>query len=168
MKKIILPLIVFTFSYCSTNKNTSAKVMGSTKIETACPENGKCTFEIIQNKSLNIKTDGIGKTYFELRDDPEKIVFKYKLDLNANEMLQDAGYTEEILFETDKDYGDFVFSDEKLKESKAIFQVMCFCRDKAGSYKITEGNIEKKGNSLSISLPKLVEDQKTNNVKIIL
>lgn len=167
MKKTVLPLLLLTFSYCSTNKNTlETKSTTTVTVESSCPENGKCTFEIIQNKSLLVKTDALGTTYFELVDNLNKVVFKYKFDLNVDKTLQDAGYTEEVLFEMDKDYTDFSISGKELQHTKLLFKVMCFCRGKAGSYKVFEGNITKKGKSLSIALPKIIDDQKTNQVKI--
>jgi len=172
MKPLLLfPLALFAFS-CSTTTNTvdsKSTTMGNSKIDSTCPENVDCTFEIVQNKSLVVHTDEFGKSYYQLTDNPETVVFKYQHKLRTDKDLVDAGYLEEVLFEMDKNYGDFSFSGKELQKTKLVLNVMCFCRSgKAGAHKISEGSIVKKGKQFSISLPKIVDDQKTTELKITL
>jgi len=169
-KSILFPMMILTISCCST-KSTTTMANGNekTKIESPCPENGICTFEILQNKSMNIKTDGIGKTYYELEENPNKVVFLYKYREKIEDTtLQDAGYREEIVFEMNKDYSDFTFSNKELQNTKMLFGVFCFCKGKAGNYKVTEGSLTKKNSTLQIDLPKIVDNQIIRNVKISL
>ena len=167
---LLFPLALFAFS-CSTSKTEGSKSndMGNFKIENRCPENVDCTFEILQNKSLVVNTDEFGKSYYQVEDNPETVVFKYQHKLRTDKDLVDAGYLEEVLFEMDKNYSDFSYSGKELQNTKLILHVMCFCRSgKVGSHKISEGSIVKKGKQLLISLPKIIEDQKTTEIKIIL
>lgn len=171
MKTLLLfPLTLIAFS-CSSTKNDTDKLNNKTgfKIENQCPENVDCNFEILKNKSLIIKTDETGASYFEMEENPNKVVFRYQYKLRTDKDLQDAGYLEEVLFEVDKNHGDFSFSGKELQNTKLILNVMCFCRSgKVGAHKISEGTIIKKGDKLSISLPKIIEDQKITDIKITL
>lgn len=169
MKILLYPFVLIAFSCSSTkDQNPEKNNRSSFKVESKCPENVNCDFEILKGKGLNVMTDGIGMSYYELKDDPGKIVFKYQYRLKTDESLQDAGYLEEVLFEIEKDYSDFSFSGKDLQNTKAILNVMCFCRGKAGSYRIKEGLISKKGNNLLIKIPNLINDQKISEVKITL
>lgn len=167
MKSILFfPLTFLAFS-CSSKKIENSNLnTNNIKIENQCPENVDCNFEIIPDKSLNVITDGIGMLYYELEENPNKVVFKYQYKLKTDEDLQDAGYLEEVLFEMDKNYTDFAFSGKDIQSTKILLNVMCFCRGKAGSYKITDGSISKKGKSLSITIPKIVDNQKISDIKI--
>ena len=95
MKKIIFPLILLTFSYCSTNKIAQdSKKSETTSVETACPDNGKCSFEILQNKSLLVKTDEI--LPLEQNHSVASILLNY-MDLNKNELLNNISYVNLML-----------------------------------------------------------------------
>ena len=109
MKTILFfPLALFAFS-CSSTKNQSSTLKNETaiKIKNECPENVDCNFEILQNSSLNVITDGIGMLYYQVEENPNKVVFKYQYKLKTDENLQDGGYLEEVLFEMDESYNDF-------------------------------------------------------------
>ncbi|TPD68547.1 hypothetical protein [Flavobacterium microcysteis] len=171
MKKyILLPIIGLIASCCST-KNSQATASNSkkAKIESSCPEEGTCSFEILQNKSMNVKTDGIDKIYYELEENPDKVVFLYKYQKKiADKTLQDAGYSEEIVFEMNKDYTDFSFSDKRIQSTKMLFGVFCYCKGKAGNYRVTKGSLIKKGSDLQIDIPPIVDNQIITQIKISL
>jgi len=167
MRKIIFPLSLLAFSCCSTKKEAQ-NLEKQTAIETeySCPDNVNCKHEILEGKGILVKTDGIGKVYYELEENPDKSVFRYTYDVIVKDPnLQDAGYREEILFEMDKNQKDFSISGEQLQNHKVLFGVFCFCRH-AGSYEVKEGSVIKKGNTILISIPKIVVNQKLSEVKI--
>ncbi|WP_447635717.1 hypothetical protein [Flavobacterium microcysteis] len=169
MKKyLLLPMIGLVVSCCST-KTSQATTSNSkkTRIESSCPEKGVCTFEILQNKSMNVKTDGTGKMYYELEENPDKVVFFYKYsDKIKDTTLKDAGYREEIVFEMNKDYTDFSFSDKGIQSTKMLFGVFCYCKGKAGNYKVNKGSLIKKGSDLQIDIPPIVDNQIITHIKI--
>lgn len=169
MKKyLLLPMIGLAVSCCST-KTPQAMANNSkkAKIESSCPEKGICTFEILQNKSMNVKIDGAGKTYYELEENPDKVVFFYKYSQKVEDKtLQDAGYTEEIVFEMNKDYTDFSFSDKGIQSTKMLFGVFCYCKGKAGNYRVAKGSLIKKGSDLQIDIPSIVDNQVITHIKI--
>lgn len=170
MKSLILfPLTLLTISCSSikTEKDIQTNLKNY-KIENNCPKNVNCNFEILQNKSLNIITDEIGMSYYELTEDTNKTVFRYQYNLTTEKELQDGNYLEEVLFEVDKNYGDFNMSGKNIQKLKAILNVMCFCRGKAGTYNIKEGQISKNGKNLLIKIPSIVSNQKIDEIKITL
>lgn len=171
MKTLLLfPLTLIAFS-CSSTKNDTDKLNHKTgfKIENQCPENVDCSFEILQEQSLVVKTDEFNQSYYQLEENPNKVVFRYQYKLKTDKEIMDAGYLEEVLFEMDKNYGDFSFSGKELQNTKLILNVMCFCRSgKVGAHKISEGKIIKKGKQLSILAPKVIEDQKTTEINVTL
>jgi len=165
MKNIIFPLVLLAFS-CSTKNSINSKTTENIEVENSCPDNVNCSYEILQGKSILVKTDGIGKVYYEFEDNQDRVVVKYKYDLKVKDPnLQDAGYREEIVFEMDKTQKDFSISGKQLQDYKVLFGVFCFCRH-AGSYEVKEGTIIKKGKSISIDIPKIVINQKLSEVKI--
>jgi len=46
-------------------------------LTTNCPEDGICTFEVLQNKKLKLLQDGIGKLYQNISDG-DKIILKFE------------------------------------------------------------------------------------------
>lgn len=169
MKKAILVSIVFwtTLSCCNSKKTVSENNrISKAQILTPCPEGYDCTLEIFPNKTMVVKTDGMGGTFFELEDQPEKTVYHYTYNQKTDKHYQDAGYREEILFELDARTKDLKLSDEELQNAKMLFGVWCYCKGKAGNYKITNGNFIKKGNEISIDFPAIVAGQRVTEVKI--
>ncbi|MDR6966770.1 hypothetical protein J2X31_000768 [Flavobacterium arsenatis] len=168
MKKIVvLSLISFLIFSCNCkkkateeNKNMKAQLLNS------CPENFECTLEVFPNKTMNVKTGDVSGTYFELEDFNGTTVYHYTYNQKTNKLYQDAGYREEIIFELASDVSDLKLSDEELQKAKMIFGVWCYCKGKAGNYKVAKGNFSKKGNEISIDFPAVVDDQKVKELRI--
>lgn len=161
-------MALFAIACCSTKTaSISKETSENMKTESTCPENADCSFEILQNKSLNIKTDGIGKIYYELEDNPNTAVYLYKYaEKIADKTLQDAGYREEIVFEVDKNLATFSISGKELRSTKMLFGVFCYCKGKAGYYKVNEGSINKTKSDLNILITPNVDNQKVTVIKI--
>ena len=169
MKKVFLLLLVTLsiLSCCNTKKTATIESKNNQpNILTPCPEGYVCSFETHHNKSMVVKTDDIGATYYELEDNTKKTVYHYTYKLKTDQQYQDAGYREEIIFELDSKTKDLKLSNEELQNAKMLFGVWCYCKGKAGNYKITKGNFTKKGNEISIDFPAIVSDQKVTELKI--
>lgn len=166
MKKLaLLPLLLLSIS-CGNQKNAAAPMTQNYTLESGCPSQGKCTVEVLKDKSLDVKTDDIGKMYYALQHTPGKTVIKYSYSKQSDPALQDDGYSEEVLFETNSDITEFNYSDASLQDTKMLFGVMCFCRGKAGFYKVTEGSMKYSGKTLHIQLPDIVDSQKLKDLNI--
>lgn len=169
MKRIkVLLLFALPLLSCSTKVVPEQKdsPIKTTTLELSCPENIDCSFEILKNKSMDIKTDETGALYYEMVDNPEKVVYSYQYKQKNDNNLQDAFYREEIVFEMDKNHSDFSFSNDELQTKNMLFGVFCYCKGKAGYYKVKKGSISKKDKILHIEIPEIVEGQKVNKLDI--
>jgi len=170
MKKIVLLHFTFLAISCGSNHNSNnlkSINKASFKIESVCAKNGECKFEILENKSLDIETDGIGKTYYKLNESISHDVYRYNYsDIIKDTLLQDAGYREEIIFEIEKNKKEFLFINQELQATKMVFGIFCYCKGKAGYYEVNEGSLKRIKNELSIIIPAIVDNQKTKEIQI--
>lgn len=169
MKKAILLSVVFVIvsSCCNSKKAIAAENKNKqAQILTPCPEEFECTLEVFPNKTMIVKTDGNGRTYYELEDLAQKTVYLYTYKLKTDNKYQDAGYREEIIFEINNSDKDFSLTDKELQNTKMLFSVWCYCKGKAGNYKITNGSFSKKGKDISLDFPAVVDAQQVKKLKI--
>lgn len=153
MKKLFLIPLALGLSFCNCKKNSVSKPVVAF-IESTCPENGKCSLEIITNKSLEITTDEFGKFYYTLKNDASKSVIHYQYNRTVEEGLQDGQHKEEIVFEINNSDEKISYSDFALQNTKMLFGRHCFCRGQAGYFKVNQGTLtmERKKGSSSIDL----------------
>lgn len=150
---------------CKSQKNSSATWKNHT-IETPCLPKSECTFEILENKSLLVKTDDTNHIYYHLQDTPGKTVVKYTYKTITDPKLKDAGYSEDIIFETDDKLSNLNATGADIQKTKMLFGVHCFCRGKAGFYKIEQGKMSYANNKLHIELPDVIDNQKVKTVTV--
>ena len=168
MKKTCLLLIASLFLvYCKAGKETISESMKIADVTSPCPEKALCNFEILKDKSLDIKTDDTGHTYFNLKDAPGKTVFKYTHKKITDPNLMDAGYSETIIFETNSNTKNLNYSGADIQKVKMLLNVQCYCPGKAGIYIIKEGTLNYKDNKLHIEIPQIVHGQKTKIVDVV-
>ncbi|MES2545614.1 MAG: hypothetical protein V4548_12065 [Bacteroidota bacterium] len=160
MKKLfVLPLLVLaSCGICKSEKSFS-------EIQSPCPEDGKCTIEIMTNKKLDIKTDEFGSNYYQLLDSPKTGVVHYKYKRNTKKGLQDGSYIEEVFFEINQEEKSLLLTNADLQKTKMIYGRICYCKGQTGYYKISEGNLKlnRKNHKIEIDL-----DFKNNKVPQII
>jgi hypothetical protein len=155
MKKLLFIPFLMLFSFCNCQKNTVVDTKKTTvTLKSNCPEDGNCTLEVVSNKTLNIKKDDLGSTYYELIDSKTTsvIVYQYKRDVKGG--LKDSGYTEEVLFEINNSDKKLAFTNSDLQKVKMIFGRLCFCRGQSGYFEVTDGTLsfDKKQNEIQFDL----------------
>lgn len=165
-QKLLLVLVISTLFSCKSQKNIVPSSNAGYIIENPCPPEGNCTIEVIKDKSLLVKTDGSGHIYYQLKDTPGKTVIKYVYKKNTDPGLQDAGYSEEVIFETDEKLSGLSATGNDIQKTKMLFGVHCFCRGKAGFYKIQQGSMNYSNKKLNIELPEVIDSQKTKSVTV--
>ena len=146
---LIIPIAILT-SCCCTNKSTSSKekevnlntIEAVSTINSDCPTDGKCTVEVLKNKSMNVLTDDIGAIYYRAEDNPDTSIIVYKYERNVPKGLQDADYREEIVFEINNSETKINKNDFTLQSTKMLYGRFCFCRGQTGFYKVSKGNLE--------------------------
>ena len=166
MKKIaLLPVILFVFS-CACKKNAPVALSQNYTLENGCPSEGDCRIEVMKDKSLDVKKDGTGATYFNTIATPGKTVVQYTYTKKTDPRLQDAGYVEKVIFEINSDETGFSYKDKELQTTKMLFGVVCFCRDKSGFYPVQQGSLDYSNKKLTIELPEIVDSQKLNSISV--
>lgn len=164
MKKLFLISLLVLVSSCVCKKNIKEKVHESqlvSEIASDCPKDGKCTALLLKNKSLEVKTDEFGTTYYQLTEASETSVVQYQYQRNPREGIQDSEYAETVLFEIPNANGTLSLSNLDLQQTKMIYGRLCFCRGQTGYYSVSEGKLHltKKNNLIQFEL-----DFKNNKV----
>lgn len=139
MKKIALLCVMLSVLSCKCKKNTTQQTTVS--ITSECPKDGTCTVQLLKNKSIAVKKDEFGSTYYTLEDSDSKNVVQYSYKRTVKGDLQDANYREEIIFELNNQTDNLTLSDATLENSQLLFGRFCFCRGQTGYYKINQGNL---------------------------
>jgi len=160
MKKLALALLCFVLLACAAQK--TASITGAYTLMNECPAEGTCTFEVLKDKSLVIKSN-LGKPYYELVNAPGKMVVKYAYNKTRYPDYQDDFYSEEIVFETDNELSNLK---DKATTLPLYFTAKCFCRGKAGTYK-ADAQVSLKDNLLHIALPAtIIDNQLLKNIDV--
>lgn len=145
LRLIYFSSLVLCFIACKTNQeSTEKKNLNKTNI-TNCPKEGTCSFEVLQNKSLKIKTDGIGAQYPQITEGKQTVLkFEYKKDEDPR--IADNGYSEIIYAEIEPATKTLNIKDDELRQAKVLFGRLCFCRGQTGYYPVNKGEFDIKTN----------------------
>ncbi len=125
-----------------------------------CPEGGDCTFEVLQNSNLSLKTDPTGATYPEI-EAGEKVVIRYHYKKDPEPDVMDSNHSEYLYFEINPGRVEISLKDSELQEVKMIYGRVCFCKGESGYFPVRKGNLflyQNKGDLLvrgSFSIPKV-------------
>lgn len=140
MKNPIIGLtILILILACNSNKKLISSDLVS-KTESICPDDGVCTFEVLQGKSIRVAKSSIGEMYPDLNES-NKVVLKFDYKRNDIPDVQDSSYNEIIFLEIDPDNPEIELKGKYLSKAKLIFARFCFCRGQTGYYHINEGEL---------------------------
>ena len=139
MKYLYLFLIIILQVSCNANKTINSEITAKPN-DSLCPKDGVCSFEIVKNKSFEIKKDEFKSTYLDLKDS-DKIILKFEYTRNLITDTQDSSYIEQVFIEIDKNPEDIDLKDLSLENVKASFARLCFCRGQTGYYSIKSGDL---------------------------
>ena len=152
MRYLYILIVCFLIYSCSAKQ----KVILEKEIDresTFCPIDGVCSFEVLENKSLELLKDGIGELYPNIIDDNNIVlIFEYKRNEIPNTV--DGSYRELIYVELDPNNLRFNIENSQLQEVKLLFVRLCFCRGQTGYYKVKNGelSISKENDNYRINL----------------
>ena len=151
MKKSIFILIsAGLLTACQSQKGMEKNPVTVTSI---CPQDGNCTVEVFKNKSMLIEKDQYGNLSYKVVENPNRNVIKYEYNrIVKDTMLQDAGYREEIAFETDSKFQ--AISEKDPNQMNMLFGRFLFSRENTGYFVVKNKNltISKVGNKSEINL----------------
>ena len=166
MKKILIILAsLFLFS-CNVTKQTILSNSQNFALDSSCPVDGNCKIEVFENKTINVLNDGTGSLYYQLQDDLEHKVIQYTYSKKAENDLQDAHYKEELIFEIENTIDEKSLQNENLQQAKMLFGRFCYCKGKAGNFKVTNGNLIIKNDKIVIDFEIKEVPQITKNISI--
>ena len=170
MKKILSLLIILSALWSCKCKKNAIENDAKNKITEIkdCTKNAKCTQEILSESGLVIEQDVTGKPFYAIAEKKGTTVYRYIMSQNQDQQYVDGGYREEIIFELPSDFKNGTISGKQILETKALFGVFCFCKDKAGYYKINEGKITKTKESILVEFSPVIADQKVTSITISL
>ena len=153
MKKFFLIPLAFSLSFCNCKKAVIEEKKAFS-IESVCPQDGVCTIEVLKNKSLVVKTDDFGSTYFQMTDNEETSVIHYQYNRTVEEGLQDGQHREEVLFEINNSATELKLSNSELQSTKMLFGRHCFCKGQAGYFNVENGSLilQKKNDVITFEL----------------
>lgn len=137
MKLLFVIITAFSFASCKPIHQSNSDEISKTSIS-KCPEDGICTFEVLKNKNLTVKTDEFGNRYKEVVTG-EHIILKFEYKRNEIPNTADSGYTEEIYIELNPDEIETELQNSDLKKANLLFGRLCFCRGQTGYYEIDIG-----------------------------
>lgn len=125
----------------------------SVNVTSSCPKDGKCVVEVFKNKSMLVEKDQYGNLFYKIVENPNRNVIKYEYNrIVKDSMLQDAGYREEIVFETDSKFE--AISEKDPNQMNILFGRFLFSRENTGYFMVQDKNlsISKKGKKAEINL----------------
>lgn len=138
MKRTIGLLFISALLSCGAKK--SASVISTAVLQSDCPKAGTCNVQFLKNKSMLVAFEDNHNSY-TLIDNPEKnvIIFTYSKTVKGNS--QDAGYREEVIFETTQTLSELNGNDADLQKTKILFGRFCYCKGQTGYYKVRNGKM---------------------------
>jgi hypothetical protein len=153
--------IILIFSSCKPTASRS-----SLSVDGGCPEQGECKVTIAEGSSLLVQRDGQGKPYPSLVAGKANEVVKIEYNNPGPPGVQDAFYKEEIIFEVPSGTGDLDIKGKAIIETNILFGVFCYCKDKAGYYRVDSARITRKGDIYKVEIPEIVALQKLREVTV--
>lgn len=138
MKKNLFILIaVGLLTACQSQKVIEKN---SVSVTSTCPKDGQCTVEVFKSKSILVEKDQFGNLYYKIIDNPNRNVIKYEYNrIVKDTMLQDAGYREEIVFETDSEFQ--AISEKDPNQMNMLFGRFLFSRENTGYFMVKDHNL---------------------------
>ena len=157
MKKLTIAL-AFAVVLVACGSQKTLLQSGKYNLQSECPANGDCTFVVAKDSSMTLVEDGVGKMRYNMTSHEGKSILTYKYNKKSDPRAQDDFYSEEVIIETNSD----IASLNKDSEIKMLFGVFCYCKGVAGYYEAKDGYAEYRDGKVIITIPKVIENQKTN------
>lgn len=137
MKHLWLVMVLIISFSCKPKQPVLGSNIGQNML-TNCPDNGTCSLQVYQNKTLQILNDNLGKTYPEIVDG-HLVVLKFKFEKNIDSQVVEGHYIEEVFIELNPN--NLEKETTHLKNEKIVFSRLCFCKGQTGYYRVRSGNL---------------------------
>ena len=124
MRYLNVIIICFLISSCSA-KQKVLTVKEVDKTTSFCTDDGVCTFEVLQNKSLKVLQDEFGNLYPDISNG-DKIILKFEYKRNEIPNTVDGNYSELIFAELNPNNLILDLDNSQLQNVKLLFARLCF------------------------------------------
>ncbi|MFD2822578.1 hypothetical protein ACFS5M_02790 [Lacinutrix iliipiscaria] len=128
---------LFLFFSCGSQHGSATKNEISLN-SVVCPDDGVCSLNVLPNQSFSIEKDGIGVLYPKIKEG-QTVLLKFEYKRNEIPNTVDGNYSEIIYLELDPN--NLEFENDDVKNIKALFGRLCFCRGQTGYYIINQGEL---------------------------
>lgn len=121
--------------------------------DNSCPDEGTCTVEVMENKTIEIMKDGLGDLYPEVKNG-NNIVVQYTYSKQGPDGTVDGNYSETVHFEIPASTTNLSKEGTSLQDVKLLYGKQCYCKGEAGYYRISEGklSLEKSNRQIAFDL----------------
>jgi len=140
MKLSIAIIFLFLLMSC---KAQNTKIISETKevtLNTECPEDGDCSFELFSNSSIKLVVREGASSYTTI-EKGNKTVFKFSFKRNVDKQAMDGHYIEEVFAEFDANPSELNLENKDLRKVNLILNRICYCKGSYGSYVVTKGQL---------------------------
>jgi len=163
MKYFTIILFTIIILNCKPNQVTISASLENLVTTKYCPEDGVCTLELLQDKTLKTLKTNLGETYTQIVDG-ESLVLKFEYKRNEIPDTADGHYSEQVLIELDK--SNLEIEETLTNKSNVMFARFCYCKGQTGYYRVSDGKISIK--KITDKSYQLTLDFKQNEVPQIL
>ncbi len=139
MRLILTFLVFISYNSCKTIADSSESLSKFNSVVN-CPDDGKCSLEILEKTDLIVQSDEFGYLYPELITGKFTVLkFEYKRDEIPN--TADSGYSEIIYVQLNPESLELELQNKNLANVNMLFGRLCFCRGQTGYYRVRSGNL---------------------------
>lgn len=151
--KYSFSFLIFILTQCASVSNKKIEnnnLLASEKVIKTCPNEGSCN--LIIHNNAEIITDKYGG--FIIEKNKKNTVIEFSYSKNMDQMATDGHYSEYVVFEILNNDLNLLLENNKLQDVKMFYKKSCYCRGKAGTFKVFEGKLtlNQKNNNLNFEL----------------
>jgi hypothetical protein len=139
MKKVHFFICCFVVLSCGSKNRVLTQNSGIT--QTACPNDGKCSLKVEQNKAILLTNENTINFYPDIQEG-QNIVLTFEYKRNEIPNTADGYYSEQLILELDPNNLEMTLSGKELQNVKLLFARFCYCKGQTGYYKINNGTIK--------------------------
>ncbi|MDU8886784.1 hypothetical protein RXV94_11480 [Yeosuana sp. MJ-SS3] len=121
-------------------KKDSFELNQDQTVATQCPEDGNCTFEVLENKSLEKLKGSLGESYYKVVEG-KNLLLRFQYERNQIPNTVDGHYIEQVFVELDKNNLEVELNSVNSKKIRVVFARFCYCKGQTGYYDIDKGSL---------------------------
>jgi len=134
--------VVFIFIFLLMSCKAQEQQQTTSFVKTECPKEGACSFELIENSTLQFHKNGWSA--YTTVEKGNSTIFKFMFERDVDKRMMDAHYIETIYVELPQKVSSLHLKDKELSEVNLIFNRDCYCKGSYGSFLVNKGVLDLK------------------------